>query len=201
VSWRIEVRKLEPGGGIEERSDSTSADSTVSVVARRVIATSLVLSSIAFVVALNLTPIRSNDFWIQLKVGDLIRQTGEIPATVLFTYTETAGEPFVAYEWLPSLAWSHAYAGFGYEGMVVLKCLLALAILGLCVLLCLQVSHGLALSVALASACLLGINFRTLLRPETIGLLLGLASLNVLHAYTRTNNPRWLLPLLPISLL
>lgn len=158
------------------------------------------VSAFAFATALDLTPVFNNDVWIQLEVGELIRETGRLPDTVLFSYTEARDNPFTAYEWLPSVLWSLVYDASGYTGWVVLKWLLALAIGAGTGVLAWQVRRSWVLSAALASLCLLALNFRTLLRPELIALLLCLVSLNLLVAFERTGRPAWLLALLPTSL-
>ena len=88
----------------------------------------LALAAIGFVVALNLTPIYTSDFWLQLKVGEIIRETGSIPTTILFACTEARDFEFVAHEWLPSLLFSVLFDRIGYSGMIVFKCALALVI-------------------------------------------------------------------------
>ena len=39
-------------------------------------------------------PIRPNDFWWHLKVGEIIAATGQIPAADVFSYT-AAGQPWL----------------------------------------------------------------------------------------------------------
>ncbi len=154
--------------------------------------------SIGFAVALNLTPIFNKDFWIQLKIGDLIREGG-IPGTVLFSFTEAGDRPFLAYEWLSSLVWSHLFGIGGYEGMIVVKCLLGLLILGLSVCLSFQVNRNWVASLALGCVCVLGVNIRSFLRPELLAFCLGLVNLNLLQAFRRTGRVGWLVGLLPTS--
>ncbi|MGE4609019.1 MAG: hypothetical protein AAEJ52_19975, partial [Myxococcota bacterium] len=160
----------------------------------------LAVAAVGFVVALNLTPVFNSDFWIQLKVGDIIRETGEIPDTYEFTYTEAKDESYVEARWLAGLTWSHLYRINGYDGMIVLKCLLALCVFGLIVLLAYQVDRDPNLAIALASLTILGINFRTLLRPGLVAFVLALLVLNCLYAFVRSGKPRWLLALIPVAL-
>jgi hypothetical protein len=161
----------------------------------------LVLAAVGFVVVLNLTPVYNADFWIQLKVGDVIRETGEIPDTYDYTYTEARDESYIAPNWLACLTWSHLYRINGYDGMTVVKCLLALGLFGLIVLLSQQVGRDPNLAIALGCLTILGINFRILLRPELVGFLLALVDLICLHRFARSGKPQWLLGLVSTTLI
>ncbi len=66
----------------------------------------LALVGTLFVLSLNLTPLTTNDFWMQLEIGNTIRDTGSIPRTILFTHNESQHYPFVAHEWLSSCVYS-----------------------------------------------------------------------------------------------
>ena len=159
------------------------------------------LASLTIVVALNLTPVYTSDFWIQLKIGDVIRESGQIPETLEYTFTEAKDNAFIAYEWLPSLVWSYLYQQGGYDGVIAAKCFFALCVFALSVFLTLQVGRGPILALALGALTLLGINFRCLLRPEIIGFVLLLTNLNFLQAFVRRGNPLWLLALFPSSVI
>ncbi|MCH2171813.1 hypothetical protein MK489_13600 [Myxococcota bacterium] len=159
----------------------------------------LFLASLGFVVALNLTPVHNGDFWIQLTVGDIVRETGEIPETFEFTYTEAKDERYVEARWLAGLTWSHLYQIQGYAGMIVVKCLFVLCMFGLIALLSHQVGRDPVLAIGLASFTILGINFRSLMRPGLVAFVLALLVLNFLYAFIRTRRPRWLIPLIPLA--
>jgi hypothetical protein len=155
----------------------------------------------SFVVALNLTPVSTSDFWIELKVGDVIRDSGQIPKTLEYSFTEAKDNVFIAFEWLPSLLWSYLYVIDGYNGMIVVKCFFSLCIFALIVLLAVQIGRGPVLALALGCLTMLGINFRSLLRPEIIAFVLVLANLNLLYAFVRRGNPLWLVGLIPSSVI
>lgn len=161
----------------------------------------LAIAGIAFVAALNLTPIHTSDFWIQLKVGDIIRQSGSIPRTILFAATEARDFPFMAHEWLPSLINSLLFDVVGYEGMIVFKCLLALAIFGLVVLLSWRIHPDLTMAVFIGSMVLLAINFRTHMRPEIYAFVCFLLMLVLLDHFRRRETVAPLLGLLPVAVL
>jgi hypothetical protein len=119
-------------------SAERSASSTFPV--ESVCISALVLASILLVALLHLTPLIENDFWVQIKVGEIIRETGSIPDTVLFAAGETANIEFVAHEWLASVAFSFVHSAFGIEGAIVGRAVLALVVLSLFFLLSLQVT-------------------------------------------------------------
>lgn len=152
----------------------------------------LVLAAVAFVLALNVTPVFNGDFWIQLAVGDAIRASGAIPEIYGFAYTEAANERFVASNWLACLAWSLLYPLGGYPGLVLAKGLGVLVVFGLSVALFRQVDPRPELAIGLGALLVLGINFRSLLRPELIAFALALLSLNGLHAFSRGGRRYWL---------
>ncbi len=159
----------------------------------------LLVVALAFTAALNLTPIYSSDFWIQLKVGDLIRDEGEIPHTIRFAFGAARDFEFLAYEWLPSLLSSQIFSWIGYEGMIFVKCGLSLVVFALVAALCHQVARNATLSILLAAVCMLGLNYRTQMRPELYGWICFLGSLNLIHAYLRTRRIAWLVAMLPVS--
>ncbi|TXH89698.1 MAG: hypothetical protein E6Q78_06435 [Rhodoferax sp.] len=66
----------------------------------RVIAVTVSICTVAYI---SVVPQVSNDFWLQVKVGELIWKNKSIPTTVLFPFTEARHNQFNAHEWLPSL--------------------------------------------------------------------------------------------------
>ena len=161
----------------------------------------LALACILLVALLHLTPLTENDFWTQIKVGEIIRETGSIPDTVLFAVGETADTKFVAYEWLTSVAFSYVHSAFGVEGAIVARGVLALTLFSLFFLLSFQINRDPLLSLFIAMASFLVISCRVLMRPELISYIFGLATLNLLNAFLRTGRRRWLIGLLPLSTL
>ncbi len=150
------------------------------------------LSSVVFMVVYYLTPLTTNDFWIQLKIGDIIRQGGEIPRTVLFSYTEAKDFPFVAHEWLPSVIFSQIYEIFGYYQLITIKCLLYFVIFGLLILFAKR-SHGnMELAVITSVFIMLLANYRSFLRPEVFAYMFFLIQLNLLDKL-RHHKSLWLI--------
>lgn len=161
----------------------------------------LILIGVGYAATLNLTPIYTSDFWVQLAVGDIIRDSGSIPTTILFAFGEAGDANFLAYEWLPSLISSRLYAAIDYPGMVAFKFSLSLAIFALASALYLQVCRNPGIAISIGALCLLGVNGRTQMRPEIYGFIYFLASLNLIHAYVRGGDRRWLLGLIPLMFL
>ena len=151
----------------------------------------LALACLGFTVALELTPTRGADFWTHLRVGDEIRESGRIPDRFEVTYTEAKDERFVAFEWLGSLLCSYLYQIDGYDGMTVAKCVIAVTLLVLLVLLAYQTSGRPNLSIALGCLAVLGFNFRSLMRPESFAFVLAAVQLNLLHTVLRRGRSPW----------
>lgn len=157
----------------------------------------------AFIVAalLCFVPLSSNDFWLQVTIGGLIWNTGEIPRTALFPFTEARDFPFVAHEWLPSVLFYLLHQSLGYANLLFVKGVLGLALLALAWRLAYRHTSNLLLSLALAVAALTAANYRFFLRPELIALLLLLVQLNLLAAFQADARLRTLLWTLPLALL
>lgn len=177
--WPLAVRQLKSGVGIPL----------------------LICASVLLVCFLLLTPLTVSDFWTQLTVGDMIRATGRIPATVFFAFGEVANSPFVAYEWLPSLAMSVIYAHAGMEGAIVFRTVLGLLIWGLLVLLSFQINRNFLLSLFVAMVSFWVITCRLPIRPEMFSFVFGLVELNLLQCFLRTKDRRLLFALIPLAVI
>jgi len=167
---------------------------------RRIWRIALLAAAILYVVASNLTPISESDFWIQLKVGDEIRNTGTIPRTMEYAFTEARDRPFFAHEWLPSTLTSALFSVVGYPGMIVFKCLVALAVAALAFALCLRINGNVVASALIACLTATAMNFRFQMRPEIFAFLLAFSSLYLLTAFVSTGRRAWLFGLVPLSL-
>jgi hypothetical protein len=157
--------------------------------------------SIVFVVALNLTPIVSTDYFMHMAVAEVTWENKAVPGTILFPFTEAKDFEFVAHEWLSGLALYGLTELFGFSGMVVIKALLALVIYALVVWLAMQISSNWPVSAAIGCIVLLTINFRLAIRPEIFSYIFLLTSLNLIQAFLRTERPVWLAGLIPVTLL
>ncbi len=138
-------------------------------------------------------PIIYNDFWLQAKVGELVWQELSIPTTLLFPYTEIAGETFNAHEWLASLFFHLSLLLFGEHGMPVLLGLMSSLLFASAALLAYRRNGG---RVANALACgLVAVwaeNYRHWMRPELVALLLMLSFWIAADDFLRSGR-RWAL--------
>ncbi|MBU0492518.1 MAG: hypothetical protein KKA73_19950 [Chloroflexi bacterium] len=71
-------------------------------------------------------PIRPNDFWWHMKVGEIILGTGQIPATDLFSFT-AYGQPWLYQSWLAEVVFQMLYAVGGLELIAVAQGVLVAA--------------------------------------------------------------------------
>ena len=132
----------------------------------------------------------SNDFWLQVRIGELISQQHAIPQTLLFPFTEIATARFNAHEWLPSLAASWFVKHLGEAFLPVLSGMLGLALFFLVLRLAFQRSgQHIACALGLAALALVVENFRHELRPELLALFALQVCLWCLHSLP--THPRW----------
>jgi hypothetical protein len=164
---------------------------------RALIPVLLLLASL-LAVALHLTPLLANDFWIQAKVGELIVETGALPRTALFHYTDAAQFPFVAYEWGPSVLFHSVLATVGYSGAIVMKAAFGVLLLLLVFSLGRELNADPLIAIAIAVLTLLTASYRHFLRPELFGLLCLLLELYLIFRARRTRIRGWLLLVAPV---
>src|SRR5207247_5313532 len=81
----------------------------------------LILAFLALTFLLGAFPLKDTDFWWHLKTGDLIRQTGTVPAVDTYTFT-VAGRPWIDLHWLFQVAVSWLYARGGVPALTLGKC-------------------------------------------------------------------------------
>ncbi|HEX4824914.1 MAG TPA: hypothetical protein VFV19_11450 [Candidatus Polarisedimenticolaceae bacterium] len=161
-------------------------------------------AAVLLVVLSNLTPISESDFWLQLKVGAEITATHGIPPTIEYAFTEARDLPFVAHEWLPSVATSALYPIAGYAGMIVFKCLLACGVVLLSFLLARELGADATVAGLIALAAATVMNFRFQMRPEIFAFLLAFGTTILLTRFaeasrgTGTDSPYLSLSPLPV---
>ncbi len=156
--------------------------------------------SVLFVLLLNAVPVASNDLWLQIKVGQLTVDDGAIPATLLFPFTAARDALFNSHEWLSSVLFHEWTRAFGEAGLMPLQALLALAQFGLAFTLARRLSGNPAFGLLAATLALLVINYRDVLRPEMLALLLFLLLLEVMCRYRDDRRPATLLWTLPLAI-
>jgi len=88
------------------------------------------LALLLLLLALTLTPITNNDLFIHLKTGETILKTGSVPR--VDDYSALArGRPYIAHEWLAGVVFKLVQAAAGWNGLILLKALVAIAVAAL----------------------------------------------------------------------
>ncbi len=157
--------------------------------------TSVLVAALTLVVFLTFVPLSTNDYWLQVAIGKIIVETGEIPRTALFPFTEAQDYPFFAHEWLPSVFFHALNEGLGYEALRWIKGGLGLLLFGLAALLAFRVQGRWIPAVVLATVTVCATNQRHFLRPEIFAYVFLLGELLLLEEYRRTRSLRWLVGL------
>lgn len=142
---------------------------------------------------IGLVQLNGVDFWLQAKIGEIVWDTGNIPRTLLFPFTEMAGEHFNAHEWLASVLFHLLLQGLGEQGMAVLTGVLSGA-LGLLFVRLARVHAQTPRSLALLCGLLaVGVeNYRHVMHPELISLLLMAIYWICLERYVNDRTRTWL---------
>ena len=88
------------------------------------------LALLLLLLALTLTPITNNDLFIHLKTGETILKTGSVPR--VDDYSALArGRPYIAHEWLAGVVFKLVQAAAGWNGLILLKALVGIAVAAL----------------------------------------------------------------------
>jgi hypothetical protein len=88
------------------------------------------LALLLLLLALTITPITNNDLFLHLKTGETILKTGKVPR--VDDYSALArGRPFIAHEWLSGVLFSLVQAVAGWNGLILLKSVVAVAVAAL----------------------------------------------------------------------
>jgi len=135
----------------------------------RIIATILIFVTCMYA---STSQISGVDFWLQVKVGEIISRSHEIPSTLLFPFTEIVSEKFNAHEWLSSLFFYSLIQRLGESFLPFFLGLLGLVIFSLGFYFCYIRSRGnILLSIIGATLVIAGENYRHVLRPELLSLI------------------------------
>ncbi len=150
-------------------------------------------------VFVNTHPIRPQDFWWHLKVGEQLVTTGQIPTADTFSFTQ-AGTPYTFWVFWLMQAWFYGVYRLGGPPLIVLAHSLIITSAYASVLWLAHAKTGRWRVAALATlvAVALGLNDWNV-RPQAVGFLMAAMILVVIHLYDRRET-RWLLALFPASL-
>ncbi|MGI8734310.1 MAG: hypothetical protein ACR2LM_13545 [Pyrinomonadaceae bacterium] len=149
----------------------------------------------AFAFFLASRPISDADFWFHLKTGEYIIQTGLIPRTDTFSFTNY-GTPWIAHGWLSGVIFYAVYSRLGFKALIFIFAILTA--LAFWIVFKRSNSHPFIAGFA----TLLGV--WTVLptigvRPRVFTLLLASVYLAILTRYARRGEGReiwWLVPLM-----
>jgi hypothetical protein len=160
-----------------------------------------VTGALAIVTLLTCVPPGNNDLWLQITIGGMIWNSGEIPATLLFPFTEVKDFAFHSHEWLSSVAFFLLNEALGHDRLQVASWLFGMATFGLAWRLAFRLTASFPLSLFLALLAMTAANYRYALRPEIFACLFVLIELNLLTEYRLSGRRTWLAGLVPLALL
>jgi hypothetical protein len=83
----------------------------------------LIAAFLALTFLLGAFPLKDTDFWWHLRTGDLIRQTGQVPRTDLYTYT-VPDHRWIDLHWAFQVALSWGYERGGVVALSLAKCVI-----------------------------------------------------------------------------
>ncbi|MGA8004533.1 MAG: hypothetical protein WCA17_00380, partial [Burkholderiales bacterium] len=159
-----------------------------------------IAAAIVLVALITFVPPGTNDLWLNAALGRIIWNSGEIPRTLLFPFTEASQFPFTAHEWLSSVTLFSFFRLVGQGNLIFVKGLLGLALFGLCWRLAYRQSENLFATVLVALAAMVTANFRFYLRPELFGLIFFVIVLSLLAEFRAGGRMRYLLACVPVAL-
>ena len=169
-------------------------------IADQALRATVVAAAICAVVLLTAVPLSSNDFWLQVTIGGMIWNSGEIPDTVLFAFTEARDYPFHAHEWLPSIVFYLLHEALGYDQLIWVKGTLGIALFALCFRLAHRLTSSLPVALFLSIVTMAVANYRHFMRPEIFACLFLLILLNLLAEYQLTRTRQFLVWSIPLVL-
>jgi tetratricopeptide (TPR) repeat protein len=157
----------------------------------------LVVAFLGLTFLLGAFPLKDTDFWWHLRTGDLIRQTGRVPHTDLYTYT-VANHRWIDLHWGFQVVLSWAFARGGVVALNLAKCALT------CVAILLLVTARrrdwpVWVSLLAWLPALLVLGGRMYIRPETLTLFYLALDLAILTRWERYPMLAWLLPLVQVA--
>ncbi|TWO69013.1 hypothetical protein FN976_19935 [Caenimonas sedimenti] len=161
---------------------------------------SLVLALVLVLIATSV-PMESNDFWLQARIGRMIAETGEIPRTLLFPFTEVRDRAFNMHEWLPSVLFHLFVSTVGEDELRLVLGGFGLLLFALAASLAWRLTRSFGASLLLALLAMAVANYRHYLRPEIVALVFLLALLHLLVAFQQDGRRRRLLWSVPLAVI
>ena len=129
--------------------------------------------SILAVALISIQPQAVNDFWLQVKIGELIVHNHAIPRTLLFPFTAAQNTPFHAHEWLPSVLFYALTQSIPEDALGLALGALGLLLFAVLVTLAYRRTQHCAPAALMLGLLAMAVeNFRHVLRPEMLSLIL-----------------------------
>jgi len=157
----------------------------------------LIVGFLALTFLLGLFPLKDTDFWWHLRTGDLIRQTGVVPKTDLYTYS-SEGHPWIDLHWTFQVAISWLYERGGVPALTLAKS--AITCLAVLILVTARRREWPVWAVLLGwMPAILVLSGRNYVRPETFTLLYLTCFLAILTRIDRAPKLAFLLPIVQVA--
>ncbi len=154
----------------------------------------LLVSFLILTFLLGAFPLKDVDYYWHLRTGDLIRQTGQVPHTDIFTFTAPPNTPWIDLHWLFQVAISWGREHGGIVALNLAKC--GITCVAMLLLLTSRRRDWPLWAMLLAwLPALLVLSGRMYIRPETLSLLYLSMFLAIISRWDRFP---WLAFLLPI---
>ena len=128
--------------------------------------------------------LQDSDTGWHIRTGDLIRQTGSVPRTDVFSFT-VAGQPWFAWEWLTDVALSALHSRFGLAGVACAAWLVLLAAYALLYRAMQQRGADPLLACALTVFAAVASIVHWLARPHVVSVLLLVVWFALVESYRR----------------
>jgi hypothetical protein len=183
-------------GGADSGSERAATDRPPEAWARRLRIGAWVIfvawASVSF-----LTPAATSDLWTNFKVGEDILAGRGLPVQERYSAT-AAGRPFVAYEWLSSVAYAAVHRAVGPTGLVLLRLAAGLSCLALLLFALPRATRACLFVLPLLMVAQYLLCFRTQIRPHLFSLVILCALCLALERWRRSRRLReivWLIPL------
>ena len=106
---------------VESRTTPQGASPAIPSVAAWIADAGLVVLFLALTFLLGVFPLKDTDIYWHLRTGQIIRQTGQVPRTDIFTFTRE-GAPWIDLHWIFQVAVSWLYERGGVVALNLAKC-------------------------------------------------------------------------------
>jgi len=158
---------------------------------------SLIVLFLLLTVLLGAFPLKDTDIYWHLRTGDLIRRTGQVPRTDIFTFT-SQGRPWIDLHWLFQIAVSWVHEHGGVVALNLGKCAVTCVAM-LFLLTARRREWPLWVMVLAWLPALLVLGGRMYVRPETLTLLYLSIFLAIITRWDRFPRLALLLPLVQVA--